>query len=135
MDPQRIEETKASLMARVEELGRRIRDAREKFDVPAHIAAHPLAATGIAFALGLLIGGRGRARRARTEEDAEIVKRSLSGALFTALGAVAIRLAKDIALRQFADSAMQWWDQRSSQVSEREARASEDASVEAFVEH
>jgi hypothetical protein len=38
----RVEDAKASLMARVEELARRFKDARDKFDVRAHIETHPL---------------------------------------------------------------------------------------------
>jgi len=100
-----IREAKDSLIAHAEEIGRRYKDVREKLDIPAHITAHPLLAAGAAFALGALLGMGGRMR---VEPDGT-VKRGLGGAMFAALGAVAIRFAKDFAVREAAGVAKTWW--------------------------
>ena len=62
-DDRRVEQAKESLMARVDELGRRFKEAREKLDIKSHIEAHPLIAVGAALALGALIGIPGGGRR------------------------------------------------------------------------
>jgi hypothetical protein len=126
----RVEEARESLIMRIEELGRRLREARNKLDIGAHIAAHPLAATGVAFAVGLLLGFR---RSARKRADDDEAKRSLASALIAGLGAIGVRLAKDFALRKFSDTAFAWWE--GDDVSPTERRASHEPSVEAFLEH
>lgn len=122
-----LEDAKASLMAHVEELGRRFKEARDRLDLPSHIAAHPLLATGAALALGALLGMR---RSIRVEPEGE-ARRTVAGALFAGLGAVALRFAKDFATREAADVAKRWWDQRQS----TEYESSRDPSVEAFLRH
>jgi ElaB/YqjD/DUF883 family membrane-anchored ribosome-binding protein len=82
----RIEEAKASLVERLDELARRLREARRKVDVPAHIAAHPFIAVGAAFALGALLGSR--RKRVRHPVAAE---RGIGGALVAALRALAMK--------------------------------------------
>ena len=105
-----LDEARASLIARIEELGRRFHVAREKLDLPAHIAAHPLASVGAAFVLGALLGLR--RRRPRTTASEPTVERSLAGAIAAGVGAFALRLAKEIALKQVAESARGWWSTR-----------------------
>jgi hypothetical protein len=129
-DDRRVERAKESLMARVDELGRRFKEAREKFDVKAHISAHPLIAVGAAFALGALIGIPGGSRRSAPATEDQ-VQRGV-GALITAgIAGIAIRVAKDFAVRQLAGVAKNWWDKQG----ESEVVASRDPSVEAFLRH
>jgi hypothetical protein len=117
-DPERyIEEARRSLLEHLSELGRRFKSARGKFDLPAHIAAHPLAATGAAFALGALRGGRGRERERELEygevrEHRDERGPSRTGLLLAGVGALAIRLVKEIAMREASDAVLRWWDQR-----------------------
>ena len=106
-DPDRhIEDARASLVAHLGELGRRFRAARAQLDMPAHIAAHPLAAVGAAFALGALLGFRG----GRPRDGGE--PRSLGRAALAGLVALGVRAGKDIAMRRLAEAAQAWWTQR-----------------------
>jgi hypothetical protein len=138
-DPERhIEEAKASLLARMEELGRRMQEAREKLDLRAHIAAHPLPAIGIAFAAGLVLGFGRKGSAARLPID-EAPGRSIGAATVAMIGTLVFRLLKDIALRQAAGAAKTWWDQRQaamgSDVAPSERSASHDPNVESFLRH
>jgi len=127
-DPERarIDEVRAHLIERIEELGRRFHAARAKLDLRAHIVAHPLASVGAAFAVGALLGLSGRAPRpaAAAATDAA-VKRGIGGVIAAGVGAFALRLAKEIALKQVAESARGWW-------SAREAAASREPAMETF---
>ena len=113
----RVEDAKASLVARLEELGRRIRAARVQLDIPARIAAHPLVAVGVAFALGAVLGGIGRRTRV---PDAE-VKRGLGGAIVAALGAFAVGALKDFAMHQVSGAASQWFERGTEDETSRAA--------------
>ena len=131
-DDRKVERAKESLMARVDELGRRIKDAREKFDIKAHIAAHPLLAVGAAFALGALVGIPGGRRRTSSGSGSdEQVRRSVGAVVATGIAGIAIRVAKDFAVRHLAGVAKTWWDDHSAP----EVTASRDPSVEAFLRH
>ena len=77
----------------------------------AHIVAHPHAAVGIAFAAGLLLGGRGRRSKSSRDQSAA-VKSSVLGAAMATLGSVVFALAKNLMLHQLSGSAKTWWDQR-----------------------
>lgn len=135
-DPDRdIEEAKASLMARMEELGRRITEARQKLDIPAHIAAHPRLAVGIAFGVGVLLGIPGGKKRSKIPADAVEVKSGLMGAAIATMASIAFSLIKDVALRQVSGAAKDWWDQRAGRMSESEEQASRTRAHEAFLEH
>jgi hypothetical protein len=107
-----IEDAKASLMARVEELGRRIQDARHKLDVPAHIAAHPKLAVGVAFALGALFGlaGGGKPRAREDNLPGQREQRGMGGLVTAVLGALIMRVMKDFALGQVSTAAKEWLD-------------------------
>lgn len=121
-----VEQAKESLMSRVEELGRRFKDAKNKFDVEAQIGAHPLPAIGIAFAIGAVValaGGR---------KHAPDAKRGLRGAVMAGVGALAMRMIKEIAFSQLAGAAKTWMD---GGTTESERSASRDRSVESFLEH
>lgn len=123
VDTHRLDEARASLIARIEELGRRMHAVRARLDISAHIAAHPLAAVGAAAAVGALLGLR---RRAARRSDA--VERSFAGAVVAGVGALALRVAKEIAFKEVADAARGWW-------SSREAAASHDPQMEMYFEH
>jgi hypothetical protein len=128
-DPDRqIEDARASLVAHLGELGRRFRAARARLDLPAQVAAHPLASVGAAFALGALLGMRGRPRR---EGGGVGLGRAAAGAL----GALAVRLAKDLAVRSAAEAARGWWEHHPrASPSPSEIRTSYDPSIEPFLE-
>lgn len=101
---QRAERAKASLRSRLATLEERIGEVRKQVDVPAHIQRHPWPAVGIAFALGLLAGGRGA--RISVGSSAE---RSLGGAALAALGALGLRVVRELAISQLSRAARQWW--------------------------
>jgi len=118
-----LDEARASLIARIEELGRRLHEARERLDIAAYITAHPLASVGAAAAVGALLG-----MRRRKPSTGEVVERSFAAAAAGAVGALALRVAKEIAFKQVADAARSWW-------SSREAAASHEPQMETYFEH
>lgn len=99
----RAERAKASLLSRVEALKDKLGDARRKLDLPAQIAMHPLPAVGIALAIGALAGRRG----ARTV-SAAMAERSLGATALAAIGAVGLRIVREIAISQLSRAARQW---------------------------
>ena len=121
----RMEQAKESLLARVDELGRRVKEAKQKFDIKAHITAHPLAAVGAALALGALLGIPGSGSSSR-DSDAQ---RGLGGAALAGIAGLLIRIAKDVAVRQLTGAAKDWLGGQ-----EHEADASRDPSVEALLQ-
>lgn len=136
----RVEEAKASMFARMEELARRIEDARRKFDVKAHIAAHPRAAVGIAFAIGALLAipGSGSGRRSSVPAGKAEVKSGLIGALTATIGTLAFGFIKNAAMRELGDVARDWWVRRQAEaggVGANEVKASQTRDVESFLEH
>jgi hypothetical protein len=131
MDPhaqtdRHIADAKAQLTARIEELGRRFHQVKQKLDLPAHIEAHPLIAVGGAFVLGALLGMR---RKDRRRPDGT-VERGMGGAILAVLGAIGLRLSKEVAARYVSDAAKSWLAQRDS-----DRAASHDPSVESFLGH
>jgi uncharacterized membrane protein YebE (DUF533 family) len=99
-----IEDVKRSFVEHVQELERRFKDARTRFDPRNHISAHPLAAVGIAFAAGALLGfisGGGSSR-----EPGE--KKSVGGMVMGALGALAMSAVRSYAMRQISGAAQDW---------------------------
>lgn len=127
-DPDRqIEHARESLMAHLAELHRRFRAARTRLDVSTKIAAHPLGAVGTAFALGALLG----LRRGRRHQGGEVESKLPITAL---LGALAVRLAKELAMRGLTGAVREWWEGRQESPAS-EVRASYDPSLEPFLEH
>jgi hypothetical protein len=125
-DPERqIAQARASLLAHVGELSRRFKSARERLDLRAHIAAHPLPSVGVAFAVGALLGMRGGRRREPGESG-------LGRIMLGALGALGVRLAKELAMRRAADAARDWWERRQQAMSS-EYRTSYQPDVEPFL--
>lgn len=103
----RAERAKASLLSRVELLKHKLSDAREKLDVPAHIAKHALPAVGIAFALGVAAGLGHNRSVASGDPDAH----PLRGALWSAFAAFGLRALRELAIGQLGVVAKQWWEQ------------------------
>lgn len=122
----RAEQAKASLMSRIEELGRRFKGAKQSLDLKAQIGAHPWPAVGIALAAGVLTGVLGGP--SASDSDGPRGKSTVSSAVLAALGALAVRALKDVALRQVATLAKNWLhgDEKTDQGSSR------DPSVEAL---
>ena len=125
----RAERAKASLLSRVELLKHKLTDAKQKLDVPAQIAKHPLPAVGIAFALGVAAA----LRRPSVAMPAES-GRSLRGAAFTALAAFGLHIVREVALGQLGHVAKQWWAEASGDPA-AEAQADRPAGIEPFLEY
>lgn len=130
-DPDRqIEDARASLVAHLGELGRRFKAARATMDIPARIAARPLLAVGAAFAAGALLGlGRG-GRGPREVRPGG----GLGRAVMAGLAAIAVRVGKELAMREAAEVARNWWEQHQRQ-SPSEMRTSYDPHMEPFLRH
>ena len=104
-----------------------MKEAKQKFDVKAHITAHPLAAVGAALALGALLGIPGGGGKSSDDSTAG---RGLGGALLAGIAGLAIRIAKDVAVRQLTGVAKDWLGQDQ----ESEGDVVRDPSVEAFLQ-
>jgi hypothetical protein len=126
---QRVERAKASLLARLELLKQKLNGAKDKLDLRAQIEHHPLPAVGIAFALGVLAG----LRRTRAPTPGASA-RPLASAAVAGLAALGLRLMREAALIQLGSIAKQWWSEHDN-VSPREARGSQMADIEPFLEH
>ena len=112
----RVEEARASLIARIEEIGRRVRSVRERIDVERYIVAHPLVAVGAAFAAGVALAALGG--RKRSGERAT--------GLRAVIGSLAVAGVKEIAMHQLRG----WLDPASAQ-----AATSRQPEVESFLAH
>lgn len=137
-DPDRqIEDARASLVAHLGELGRRLKVARARLDIPAQIAAHPLAAVGAALVAGALLGLASGGRRTRASDAGE-PRESRGGGLGRAvaagLGTIALRVAKELALRGATQAARSWIEQH-ERASASEVRTSYDPNMEQFLRH
>jgi hypothetical protein len=126
----KVADARESLREHVEELGRRIQDAKHKLDIKAHIAAHPRIAVGIAFAVGALLALPKKGGKPKEANKAE-VKGGLAGAIVAAMGTLAFTLVKNVAMHQLSGMASEWWDKRQ----EMERGASGERDIESFLEH
>jgi len=117
----RVEQAKASLRARMAVLERRLGDVRDRIDLPAQIRRHPLPAIGIAFALGALVGGRGRAARPAAPMAAPVLgprPRTL-GSMALAIGSgLAFQLLRELAIVQLRRTAERYWSERGGSLDE-----------------
>jgi hypothetical protein len=130
-DPERqIENARASLLVHLGELGRRVKAARARFDLRAHVAAHPLASVGVAFAAGALLGLRGGGKPRPDGASGQ----ALGRVAVAAISALAVRIAKELAMIGATDAARRWWEHRQHETSS-ETRTSYDPGVESFLEH
>jgi hypothetical protein len=126
-DPERqIEQARESLVAHLGELGQRFKSVRTRLDLRAKIAAHPLPSVGVAFALGALLGMRGGGKRGEADQP------GFGRLALAALGALGVRLAKELAMRRAADAARGWWERR-QQAASSEFRTSYEPGVEPFL--
>jgi hypothetical protein len=96
---------KESLLARVEQLKDRFTEAKHRFNPQEQIVRHPIPAVGLAFALGVIIGLRGR----RSADD---TRSSLTGAALAGLATVALRVVREAAMAQLGRAAHDWWAAR-----------------------
>lgn len=131
-DPERqIEDARAKLVAHLGELGRRFKAARARLDIPAQIAARPLATVGAAFAVGALLGLRASGQRRREPREGGLGRAVLAG-----LAALAVRAGKELAMRGAAQAARNWWEQHQQQQAPMsEVRTSYDPRMEPFLRH
>lgn len=116
-DEAEMAEAKASLMARMDELGKRFQRAKHALDLEAHITDHPLVAAGVALAAGLLIGSHGTRRLlvvksgdAETHVSAEqhAERKTLMGAAFGLLTTIAMSAVKDYVFDHAKTYAKTW---------------------------
>lgn len=128
----RIDQAKESLKTRVDELGRRFKDIKNKVDIEAQIVAHPLPAIGIAFVLGAMVGFRRKSPR-----QEQVKRAGISGAIIGGLSALVMRMLKDVAIGQLSGAAKTWFDKQQGHVKDQptERGASRDPAMEAFLEH
>ena len=108
----RVEQAKASLRARVAVLERRLGDVRARIDLPGQIRRHPLPAVGIAFALGALVGGRGRAARRAAPPVAPALAprpRTLGSMALAIVSGLAFQLLRELAIGQLRRTAERYW--------------------------
>jgi len=100
----KVEQAKASIVERIDELGRRARELRHKLEVQRYIVQYPWIATGGAFAVGALLGllgGRGG------KKDDGSAKKSAIGA---AIGALVTAAIKELVMSQLKHTAKTWID-------------------------
>jgi hypothetical protein len=116
----RVEQAKASLRARLAVLERRIGDVRDRIDLPEQIRRHPLPAIGIAFALGALVGGRGR----RLDRAALVAPafagrpRTLGGMALAVVSGLTFQLLRELAIGQLRRTADRWWSEQGEALDE-----------------
>lgn len=124
-----------------EDINARIEGLKERFanlDIEGKIAAHPIAALGVALATGALIGLATGFGRKGSKVDKEVAAKStIGGAISGAVTALAMRMVKDYALGRLSGAAKTWYSSHNleGQSSQSERGASRDASVERFLEH
>jgi hypothetical protein len=110
----RVEQAKASLRARMAVLERRLGDVRDRIDLPKQIRRHPLPAVGIAFALGALVGGRGRAAARSAPPVAPVLAprpRTLGSMALAIVSGLAFQLLRELAIGQLRRTAERYWNE------------------------
>jgi hypothetical protein len=110
----------ASLGERFVEIRDRIERLIEQIDLRGQLQAHPWELVAGAALLGAWVGFE-----PPRVHDSKKVRGRLAGALLSAAGAVAIRLAREAAFRQIGEIAKRWWEESGSKVGangESEAR-------------
>ncbi|HEX3473803.1 MAG TPA: hypothetical protein VHT91_02115 [Kofleriaceae bacterium] len=110
----RVEQAKASLRARMAVLERRLGDVRDRIDLPAQIRRHPLPAVGIAFALGALVGARGRAAGRSPPPVAPVLvarPRTLGSMALAIVSGLAFQLLRELAIGQLRRTAERYWSE------------------------
>ena len=113
----RVEQAKASLRARMAVLERRLGDVRDRIDLPEQIRRHPLPAVGIAFALGALVGGRGR-RVALVAPAFAGRPRTLGSMALAVVSGLTFQLLRELAIGQLRRTADRWWSEQGEPLDE-----------------
>lgn len=109
MQEQQPPEPVVSFADRVGELRDRLVTAIRELDVRAQIDQHPWELVGAAALLGAWIGlTQPRPEAARRELS---LSGKLGDMLLTGLGALALRFARDQAIRRVGEVAKRWWDE------------------------
>lgn len=117
----RVEQAKASLRARMAVLERRLGDVRDRIDLPAQIRRHPLPAVGIAFALGALVGARGRAAGRAAPPAAPVLvarPRTLGSMAMAIVSGLAFQLLRELAIGQLRRTAERYWNESGGSLDE-----------------
>ena len=115
----KVEQAKASIVERIDELSRRARELRHKLEVQRYIVQYPWIATGGAFAVGALLGLLGGGGKKKDDSSA---KKSAIGA---AIGALVTAAVKELVMSQLKHTAKTWID----------GGAHEQPAGDSFVEH
>ncbi len=111
----RVEQAKASRRARIAVLERRLGDVRDRIDLPEQIRRHPLPAVGIAFALGALVGGRGRRPTVHAAPAAPALgarPRTLGSMAMAVVSGLPFQLLRELAIGQLRRTAERWWSEQ-----------------------
>jgi hypothetical protein len=103
----RAERAKASLRARLATLEHRLGEVRDRVNIPAQIREHPLPAVAIALALGALAG-----RRSASAAASDGGGRSLGASALASLGALGLRVVRELAIIQLSRAARHWLGER-----------------------
>ena len=110
----RVEQAKASLRARIAVLERRLGDVRDRIDLPEQIRRHPLPAIGIAFALGALVGARGRAAGRAAPPLAPVLvarPRTFGSMVLAIVSGLAFQVLRELAIGQLRRTAERYWSE------------------------
>jgi hypothetical protein len=103
------QDTSPSLQERIAELSRRVVSA---------IDAHPWELVGVAALLGAWLG----LAPARTRPREKETRRKIGALVMSSLGAIAIRAAREAALRKVGVVAKRWWDESAGSQRETDLR-------------
>jgi hypothetical protein len=117
----RVEQAKASLRARMAVLERRLGDVRDRIDLPAQIRRHPLPAVGIAFALGALVGARGRSAGRPAPPVAPVFvarPRTLGSMALAIVSGLAFQLLRELAIGHLRRTAERLWSEHDGSLDE-----------------
>ena len=117
----RVEQAKASLRARMAVLERRLGDVRDRIDLPAQIRRHPLPAVGIAFALGALVGARGRAAGRAAPAAAPVLvarPRTFGSMAMAIVSGLAFQLLRELAIGHLRRTAERYWNESDGSLDE-----------------
>lgn len=110
-------EQQPPLSDRIEELRHRLAYALERLDLRSQVDDHPWQIVGAAALLGAWLGFA--PPRVKLREGKTLRVRIADGVL-SAIGAIAVRLVREAALRQVGEVAKQWWDEASRGAPPRE---------------
>jgi len=103
-DPELVEEARATVGARFDELRRRFHEVKLKYDVRAYIQANPWRAVAIGALAGVVVAGlRGRKRTPPVE-----ARRGIADAALAGVSALAMTLVRELAASQLMRLVQRW---------------------------